>query len=293
MRTEPAVPGTESRGRLWPRFRRVGFIALLIVLAIPLAFPMWWMLASSLKAPADIFAFQPELWPSDLCFETYLAVFDVAPFATQYWNSIYIAVANTLGTVAVASLAGYAFARIRFRGSTIMFVLLLTALLMPEEVTIIPLFVLMKELGWLNTHMPLLVEPVFGAQAVVGTFLMRQYFLALPVELEDAGRIDGLGRFGIFRHIALPLAKPAIATLAILTFLASWNDFLKPLIFLGGRKDLLTVPVALNTFTDRYGAPLWEIQLAATTLSVVPMIVVFMIAQRYFIQGFAAAGIKG
>jgi multiple sugar transport system permease protein len=281
------------RARLWPGTRRGGYLVLLVIIAVPLIFPMWWMVASSLKSPTEIFAFPPELFPWSMRFENYAAVFDLIPFATQYWNSIYIGVVNTVGTIAVASLGGYAFARIRFPGATILFVLLLTALLMPDEVIIIPLFVLMKDLGWLNTHLPLLIEPIFGAQAVVGTFLMRQYFLALPVELEDAGRIDGLGRFGIFRHIALPLALPAVATLAILTFLSSWNEFLKPLIFLGGQTDLLTIPLALNTIHDRYGDPFWEMQLAATTMSVVPMIVVFVIAQRYFIQGFTSVGVKG
>jgi multiple sugar transport system permease protein len=122
---------------------------------------------------------------------------------------------------------------------------------------------------------------------------MRQYFLALPVELEDAGRIDGLGRFGVFRHIALPLARPALATLAILTFLSSWNAFLEPLIFVAGKTELFTIPLALNTFVDRYGDPLWEIQLAATTLSVIPMVIVFVLAQRHFIQGIARVGVHG
>jgi multiple sugar transport system permease protein len=266
---------------------------LLVILAVPLVFPMWWMVASSLKSPTEIFAFPPDLIPWSLRFENYPAVFDVIPFAQQYWNSIYIGIVNTIGTIVVASLAGYAFARIHFRGATLIFVLLLTALLMPDEVTIIPLFILMKNLDWLGTHLPLLIEPIFGAQAVVGTFLMRQYFLALPIELEDAGRIDGLGRFGIFRHIAMPLAMPAIATLAILTFLSSWNEFLKPLIFVSGQTELLTVPLALNTIVDRYGDPYWELQLAATTLSVIPMIVVFVVAQRHFIQGFASVGVKG
>jgi multiple sugar transport system permease protein len=298
MRTEPTrslpAAATEmTRSRTWLRFRRAAFIILLVLLAIPLVFPMWWMVASSLKSPTEIFAIPPDLFPWSLRFENYPAIFELIPFGTQYLNSVYIAVVNTVGTILVASLAGYAFARIRFPGATLIFVLLLTALLMPDEVIIIPLFVLMKDLGWLNTHLPLLIEPVFGAQAIVGTFLMRQYFLALPIELEDAGRIDGLGRFGIFRHVAMPLALPAVATLAILTFLSSWNEFLKPLIFLGGQTDLLTVPLALNTIHDRYGDPYWEIQLAATTLSVIPMIVVFVIAQRHFIQGFASVGVKG
>ncbi len=267
---------------------------LLIVLAVPLVFPMWWMFVSSLKSPADVFAYPPALWPHSIRLENYLLIFTEAPFALQYFNSLYIGAANTIGTIAVAAIAGYAFARIRFAGSTAIFVLLLTALLMPAEVTIIPLFVLFRELDWLGTHLPLLTEPMFGSSAVVGTFLMRQYFLALPVELEDAGRLDGLGRFGLFRHIALPLAKPALATLAILTFLSSWNSFLEPLVFLGGQPELFTLPLALTQYVQGLqGDPAWHLQLAASTLSAIPMIVVFMLAQRHFIQGIARIGIQG
>jgi multiple sugar transport system permease protein len=291
--TSVVAPTGAAPGRAWPLIRRTGAVVILVLLAIPLAFPMWWMVASSLKTSTEIFAFPPDLWPRVLRFENYPAILEYAPFVSQYWNSLYIGIVNTVGTVIVASLAGYAFARIRFRGSTLLFIVLLSALLMPAEVTIIPLYVIMRELDWLGTHLPLLVEPIFGPQAVVGAFLMRQYFLALPVELEDAGRMDGLGRFGIFRHIALPLALPALATLAILTFLSSWNAFLEPLIFLAGQDDLFTIPVALSTLTDRYGEPIWEVQLAATTLSVIPMIVVFVLAQRHFIQGFTGSGIKG
>jgi multiple sugar transport system permease protein len=257
-----------------------------VLLAVPLVFPMWWMLSSSLKSAAQIFAYPPSLLPDGLHVENYAQVFTMAPFALQYFNSVYIGIANTVGTILIASIAGYAFARIRFPGSTLLFVLLLTALLMPAEVTIIPLFVLMRELGWLGTHLPLLVEPMFGAQAVVGTFLMRQYFLSLPVELEDAGRIDGLGRFGIFRHIALPLAKPAIATLAILTFLGSWNAFLEPLIFLSGQRELATLPIALTGLDGPVG-------FAAVTLSALPLIVLFLVAQRQFVQGLGRVGAPG
>lgn len=282
-----------DRRRLRARLTDGGSYLLLTALALPLAFPMWWMLSSSLKSQTEIFAYPPSLWPDVPRVENYFRVFELAPFAVQYWNSTYIATVNTIGTLVVSAIAGYAFARIQFPFRNVLFLLLLTALLMPAEVTIIPLYVLMRHLGWLGTHMPLLVEPVFGPQAVVGTFLMRQYFLALPVELEDAGRIDGLGRFGVFRHIALPLAKPALATLAILTFLSSWNAFLEPLIFVAGKTELFTIPLALNTFVDRYGDPLWEVQLAATTLSVIPMVVVFVFAQRHFIQGIARVGVHG
>lgn len=265
----------------------------LILLALPLVFPLWWMLSSSFKGNHEVFAYPPVMFPSSLRLDNLAQVFAEQPFARQYWNSLYIAFLNVAGTLVVSSLAGYAFARIRFRGRNVLFVLLLSSLLMPLEVMIIPLYVLMRDLGWLGTHLPLIVEPVFGAPAVIGTFLMRQYFLSLPVELEDAGRLDGLSRWGIFRHIALPLAKPALATLTILTFLASWNAFLEPLIFVSGSPPLMTVPVAIDQYRSFYGEPLWQVQMAASSLAVFPVIIVFLIAQRQFIQGIARVGIHG
>jgi multiple sugar transport system permease protein len=272
---------------------RLAQYAGLLALSLPLAFPLWWLWTSSLKAPHEIFAFPPTLLPIPPRLENYAEVFRGYPFARQYLNSIYIAIANTAGTTVVSTLAGYAFARIRFPGNGALFVLLLTTLLMPAEVTIIPLFVLMKELDWIGTHLPLLVEPIFAGPAVVGTFLMRQHFLTFPLELEEAARIDGLGRLGLLRHIALPLSGPALATLSILTFLGSWNSFLEPLVFLAGDAPLLTLPLALEQYVERGGDPIWHVQLAAATLSVIPVLVMFVLAQRHFVRGVTRTGIHG
>jgi len=153
-------------------------------------------------------------------------------------------------------------------------------------------FFFMRLLGLVNTHVPLIVLPVFGSSGVVATFLMRQYFLSLPTELEEAAMIDGMGRFGIFFKIALPLARPALGSVGILTFLYSWNSFLEPLVFVNDL-NLFTLPLALNTFTDSYGLPLWHLQLAATTLSVIPILVVYVLAQRQVVESFAMSGMKG
>lgn len=272
---------------------RVAVYALLVLLAVPFVFPVYWMAVTGLKPLGEVFANPPSLFPAEPQWAVYLEPFRRGPFARQLFNSFYIALLVTGGTLLVSSLAGYAFARIRFRGSSTIFLLLLSALLVPAEVTIIPLFRLLNAFGWINTHLPLIVLPVFGGGAILGTFLMRQFFLSLPIELEEAGRVDGLGRLGLFWYIALPLARAPLAALAILAFLTSWNDFLEPLVFLRD-VELFTLPLALNSFTDpASGIPVWNVQMAATTISVLPVLIAFFLAQRQFIQGIAGTGVKG
>jgi multiple sugar transport system permease protein len=264
--------------------------AVLLVLCVPFVFPTWWMVTSSLKPNADIFA--NTLWPRRLTFQPWHDVFTLQPFARQYFNSAYIAVLVTLGTLVVASMAGYAFARIRFRGQNVLFLVVLTGLLIPSEVTIVPLFRMFNSLGLIDTHWPLIVVPILGAPSVLATFIMRQFFITLPVELEDAARMDGLGRAGIFRRIALPLARPALGAVAIFTFLTSWNLYLEPIVYLSS-KSMYTLPQALTQFTDAYQGPLWNVQLSAASMTAIPVLVVFVIAQRQFIEGLAHTGLKG
>jgi multiple sugar transport system permease protein len=266
--------------------------ATLLVLSLPFVFPFWWMITSALKTAAEVFAFPPTLLPPSWQWGNFVEVFQFQPFARQYLNSLYIAAAVTVGTILISSMAGYAFARIRFAGRTFLFLLLLSGLMMPGEVTIIPNFFFFSFLGLLDTHVPLILLPVFGANGVVGTFLMRQFFLSLPGEIEDAAMLDGLGRFGIFFRIALPIARPSMAALAILSFLYSWNLFLEPLVYVNSQ-HLFTLPLALGTFTDNYGLPIWHLQLAATTLAVVPVLVVYVLAQRHVVQSFTMSGVKG
>jgi multiple sugar transport system permease protein len=285
---------TPKQPRPWrSRAFRVAVVLALIVGAIPLLTPLVWTVSTSVKPEFEVFTIPPQLIPSSIRWQNYVEIFEIAPFAQQYFNSVYIAIVNVLGTLVVSSLAGYALARLRFPGRGLILPILLMALLLPEEVTIVPLFALMSELGWVGTHLPLLIEPIFGVPTVVGTFLMRQFFLTLPRDLADAGRVDGLGEFGVFRHVALPLARPALATLAVLTFLGSWNSFLLPLVFTSGVSTLQTLPVALTQYTDTDGTPYFALQMAATTLSIIPVVVVFLFAQRYIVEGIARSGIKG
>lgn len=283
MRTAAAQRLTWARAALY---------LVILILLVPFVFPLWWMISSSLKTSAEVFAFPPVLWPESPQFSNYAAVFDLQPFAQQYFNSLYIAVVVTLGVLLVSSMAGYAFARVRFPGANLIFLVLLGGLLIPREVIIIPLFEMMRSAGLVDTHVPLVLIPLFGTQSVFGTFLMRQFFIGLPVELEEAGRVDGLGRWGIYRRIALPLATPALAALTIITFLQTWDMFLEPLVFLS-TPERFTLPLALTQFADAYGGPIWNVQLAATTLMTLPVLLVFILAQRQFIQGIAQTGLKG
>ncbi len=278
--------------RTLARLQRGSTYLLLILLAIPFIFPFWWMITSAFKDQTSIFEFPPRLLPEVWHPENFADVFTYQPFAQHYFNSLYIAVLVTVGTLIVASLSGYAFARIKFPGRTALFVILLSSLMMPSEVTIIPNFFFMKQLSLINTHVPLIIIPIFGAPSVLGAFMMRQFFVSIPHEIEEAAMLDGAGRLGIFWRIVLPLARPALGGLAILVFLASWNNFLEPLVYLDDI-NLFTLPLSLRNFNDVYGTPLWHLQLAATTLSVVPVLIIYVIAQRQIIDTFAASGVKG
>ena len=277
--------------RLQQKITRICWVIGLSALAIPFVFPFIWMLSGALKGQADVFS-SASLIPATFHWSNFSEVFAYQPFARQYFNSLYIAVIVTGLTLFLSSMAGYALARLRFAGSALVLLLLISALMMPEEVTIVPNFFLMKNLGLMNTHMPLILLPLFGSQGVMATFLMRQYFLALPKELEEAGRMDGLTRFGVYFKVALPLSKPALAAVGIITFLFSWNLFLEPLVFVNDIK-LFTLPLALANFTDTYGLPLWHLQLAATALAVIPMLIVYILAQRQIVESFALSGVKG
>ena len=236
-------------------WRLFGIYALLLVIAVPFLFPTWWMFTASLKPIEEVVSFPASLIPNDFQISNYAEVFRLQPFLRQYWNSMSIAIVVTIISVTISTMGGYAFARISFKWRSKMFVILLSALLMPAEVTLIPIFRLMVKSGLSDSFFPIILIPAFGAHAVVGLFLMRQ------------------------------------ASLAIISFLYSWNLFLEPLVFLT-EPNKYTLPVVLPQFTDTYGAPIFNVQLAATSLSVIPVMIVFVMAQRHFIRGITMTGIK-
>jgi multiple sugar transport system permease protein len=250
------------------------------------------MVTSSFKTYKEIFAFPPTVLPTSWHFENFITAFTYQPFAKQYLNSLYISLLITLGVLVISSLSGYAFARINFKGRNFLFILLLSSLMMPPEVTIIPNYLIMNKLGWINTHIPLIVIPILGSGGVFATFMMRQFFISLPKDMEDAAKIDGLGWWGIFWKIGLPLAKAPLSAVAIITFLNSWNSYLEPLIYLNDTTKY-TLPLALTGYIDAYGAPMWSVQMAATTLSVLPVLIFFILAQQQVVESFAMSGVKG
>lgn len=272
--------------------RRVALYCGLLAAAIPFVFPFYWMISNGLKRSTEVFLYPPQLVPTSWQWQNFLQVFEYQPFLRQYWNSVYIALLVAAAVTLVGALAGYVFARLRFPGRTVAFLAILSGLMVPSEVTIIPHFLMMRAVDLTNTHIPLILIPAIGAPSVIGTFIMRQYFLTLPRELEEAGKIDGLSHFGVFLRIALPLARPAMAAVALLAFLASWNAFLEPLVFLD-EESMFTVPVALTNIVTSDGLPVWHLQMAATTLSVIPVLIVFLSAQRQMVQGFLGSGITG
>ncbi|WP_139994952.1 carbohydrate ABC transporter permease [Paenibacillus paridis] len=281
-----ATPNLDKRRPL----EAIGVYAVLSVIAFIMLVPFLWMLSTSFKEPQDIFTYPPELIPSTFRFQNYADVFQLIPFHRFYFNSVYIAFVVVVGTVFFASLAGYAFAKIPFKGRNLVFLILLSAMMIPHEVTAIPMFLFMRELNWIDTHLPIILLPIFGAGGVFGIFVMRQFFITVPTELEEAAMIDGCNRFRIYAQIMLPIAKPGLATLTIFTFVTVWNDFFDPLIFINSR-ELMTLPLGLSLFTDEVGTS-WHYLMSATVMATVPLLIVFFMAQRRFIEGVAMTGLK-
>lgn len=280
MRTEPA--------------RRVGRVLnylLLTLIALVAVAPVLWMVSGSLKSPTEILRYPPTLIPEDIRWDNYTKVFDLQPFTQQFANSVIIMALVTALTMLLSVPAGYALARVRPIASGAIFLVLLSALFIPPEATIIPLFQFAAKLGWVDTHYPLVVFTAVLVTAPIATFVMRQTFLTLPAELEEAATIDGSSRLRTMLQVYLPLARPSLASVVVLSCWYSWNQFLEPLIYVRS-PEKLTVPVALTHYEDPIAGPLWGVQMAATTLSVIPVLVVFFLAQRHVISGLTAGGLK-
>jgi ABC-type glycerol-3-phosphate transport system permease component len=267
--------------------RRIVLYVILTVLALGFATPLLWMISTSLKSESEIMAFRPSFLPRVPLWENYVTTFDTVKGFV--WNSAYLAVLNALLLLLFASMAGYGFARLRFFGSDFAFSLLLSTAMIPGIIYLIPQYILFRNFGWIDTHLPLWVPRVLTP--VLGTFLLRQFFKSLPRDLEDAARIDGASTFEIYWRIMLPQVKPGLAAVGVFTFLDSWNDLFGPLIFINSI-DLQTLPVALALYRGEFFTQT-SLLMAAATITVVPVIVIFLVSQKYFIRGITLTGLKG
>jgi ABC-type glycerol-3-phosphate transport system permease component len=272
----------------------VGWYMILSLLAVLFVFPFLWMLSTSLKAPGNELTWPPQWIPQPVTFENYQNLFTgrvarFLPFLTFIFHSAYIAITVVVGRLIFCSAAGFAFARMRFPGSSLAFGMLMASLLLPSVVMIIPLYSLYTEIGWIDTHWPLIVPAIFAN--TFGVFLFRQFFMTLPADLDDAARIDGASFFRIYWEIALPQSKPIMATLAIFSFQASWNDFQTAMIYITTLSKQ-TLPVGLQAFNQQYNTD-YSMLMAGSMIAILPILAIFIAFQRYFVQGISLTGIRG
>lgn len=270
-------------------FKRITVYFLLLIGAVSMLIPFIWMLLTSLMTNSQIFKFPPEIIPSPIYFKNYVDVAKAIPITIYFFNSALIALLTTIGQLFIASMAGYAFARIEFKYREPLFLVFLATTMIPPQVNIVPLFFIMKQFHWIDTYQALIIPGLFGG---FGIFLMRQWFKTLPKELEDAAKIDGCNPFQAYFRIALPLAMPALAILGIFTFIMTWNSFMWPLIVTNS-ESMRTLPLGLAIFKGSFRETTeWGQLMACAVISVIPVIGVFLLGQKYIIKGIVAGGLK-
>jgi multiple sugar transport system permease protein len=272
----------------WNRITRILLYVTIAVLFVLVVFPFYWMIVTSLQPQDAVFNFPPQLWPKHPTFQNYIDAWNAAPWLRYFGNTLFVAVASTLISLATSSLAAFAFACIDFKGKEALFSLVLSVMMIPAATTLIPNFLIIRTLGWYDTFYALIIP---FAASVFGIFLLRQYFMSMPKELWEAAQIDGASRLRYFRSIALPLAKPAIVTIAINSFLGAWTSFLWPTVMTQSQNKQL-IEVALNSFLGEKGQQ-WSQLAAASVFTTIPIVVLFFFVQRQFIEGIGGGGIKG
>ncbi len=275
--------------RNYKREKKIDKIILYIILSIiglAMVMPFIWMIVTSISTQEDITKFR--IIPREIKLSNYIEVFRQVPFHLFYLNSLWSTIVITIGKLITASLAGYAFARIKFRFRDAIFLTYLATLMIPQQVTMIPIFIVFKKIGWVDTYAGLIFPQIFTAY---GTFMMRQFFLTIPKEIEESAKIDGANNFIIYFKIFLPLSKPALASLGTFAFIWSWNNFMWPLIILNSLKKM-TLPVGISMFQSMYSTQ-YNLLMAAAVLAIVPVIVVYLFVQRFFKKGIATSGLKG
>ena len=280
--------------RLQKTLLRILVYTLAIGLSLMFMFPFVWTVSSSLKTPAEILMYPPTLVPETIKWENYITAWTTVEFGPYFRNSVYVTALSVIGQTGSALIVAYGFSRFRFPGRGALFALCLSTMILPPEVTIIPLFLVFKEIGWIDTLKPLWVPAFFGGSAF-SIFLLRQFILTLPYELDEAAIVDGAGKLRILWDIILPNCRPALATVAVLGFISNWNEFFGPLIFLNSRENF-TIPLGLftlRTYAGDPGEPKDHLLMAGSVIATLPIVVLFFVAQKYFVQGIVTSGLKG
>lgn len=284
---------TASSTNTWLRITRMlkQFLGYLIAITAAFLFllPLFWMISSSLKPNYQVLQFPPQWLPKPIRWQNYPEALTYVPFGRYAINTLFVTIMTMVGHILSSTMVAYGFARLRAPGKNFLFMLLLATMMLPYPVTMIPVYVGFNTLGWINTFRPLIVPAFFGNAFYI--FLMRQFFLTIPPDLEDAGRIDGASTWQIIWYIILPVVKPAIATVGIFTFQSTWNDFLPPLIYLHDQSKY-TLSLGLSFFRSNYDVK-WAYLMAASLAVTLPVILVFFVAQRTFIEGITLTGLKG
>jgi multiple sugar transport system permease protein len=282
--SRPSPRARKGMSRVTPVISQI----LLSLVALLFLVPIIWMLVSALKPSAEVFTTPPTLFGSEIKFSNFVEAWNYLPFGRFILNTVFVAGIGTLITLVASAMSGYAFARLNFRFRGGLFVLYLSTLIVPQEVIVIPMFLVMQRLGWVNSYQALILPWAFTA---FGTFLLRQFFLTIPRELEEAAKIDGCGHIRILRSIIIPISAPALAVLAVFTFISYWNSFLWPLIIINDTAKM-TVPLGLDLFLGQQGQR-WELLMAAATISMVPTVILVLALQKYLVRGIALSGLGG
>jgi len=268
--------------------KTLGYITLIAV-AVLLVLPLYWMLSTGLKGPQQTFAIPPEWTPNPIQWDNFASVFQEVPFARFIINTFILVGLNVIGQLFGVSLVAYGFARLRFPGRSVLFLLMLSTLMIPYQVTLVPRFILFSKLGWINTYLPLTIPAFTGSSFLI--FLVRQYMMSIPYDLDEAAHIDGAGHFQVFWHIILPLSRPALILVIVFTFVGVWNDFLQPLIYLND-PNLFTVSLGLSFFQGTRETN-WNLLMAGSLMATIPPLLLFFFAQRQLIGGISIEGLKG
>ncbi len=289
-RTDPELPGG-----LWnsKRFRKtvsnILWYLVLVALALLVILPFFWMISTSLKGPQEVFSYPPTWIPREWHFENYLLAFDAAPFGRYFANSFIVASLVTLGQLISCSLAAYAFARMEFRGKSILFTLFLSTTMISTQVTLVPSYLIIQELDWIDKY-PGLIVPFLAS--AFGVFMIRQAFMTVPKELEDAAKLDGCSRLRFLWQIMVPLTRPTLAAQGLFAFMGNWNSYLWPLI-VTNKQEMRTLQIGLRYFVSQEGGTQWGIYMAAAVLVTLPIVIIYFFVQKSFVEGMATSGLKG